>query len=383
MRVAIIGAGPIGIEAGLHAQAAGHEVVVYEAGPEPAWSLARWGHVQMFTPWRMNTTPEGRAFLGDPAGLDGDDFPSGAALRARYLLPIAQSLDVQCGHRLVAASRSHMSKSALLGSRRRAAEPFRLLLHTDQGEEMDLADVLLDCSGTFDQPTPAGPGGLPVLGEADAERVGLVRRGPAHVHDLAGKQVVLVGDGASAVTVLQALLTLTPPAKVTWLTPSSAVPGFHSPDDDVLPGRRALWTFGRDAVYQVDHRPGAWLSRIARTASGLQVELESGQSLRADCMVVTTGFRPDLEPLRELQFHACWGTEGPMKLAAALLATRGGGGGDCLADAAPLDADSLRSPEPRLFVLGSKSYGRRSDFLLENGFEQVRQVIDLLSADPG
>ena len=65
-----------------------------------------------------------------------------------------------------------------------------------------------------------------------------------------------------------------------------------------------------------------------------------------------------------------------MELAAALLAATGGGG-DCL-DAPPLGAQSLQSPEPRLFVLGARSYGRRSDFLLQNGHRQVEDLITLL-----
>jgi hypothetical protein len=65
-----------------------------------------------------------------------------------------------------------------------------------------------------------------------------------------------------------------------------------------------------------------------------------------------------------------------MKLAAALLAASGAGG-DCLAQPAQ-DATTLRNPEPRYFVLGNKSYGRRSDFLLKVGHQQVRDALDLL-----
>jgi hypothetical protein len=66
-----------------------------------------------------------------------------------------------------------------------------------------------------------------------------------------------------------------------------------------------------------------------------------------------------------------------MRLAAALLAASGSGG-DCL-NAPALGPEALRSPEPRLFVLGSKSYGRRSDFLLQSGHAQVRDLVTLLS----
>jgi hypothetical protein len=47
-------------------------------------------------------------------------------------------------------------------------------------------------------------------------------------------------------------------------------------------------------------------------------------------VVAAVGFRPDTSLYSELHVHTCWATDGPIKLAASLLAA-GGGGGDCLA----------------------------------------------------
>ena len=86
-----------------------------------------------------------------------------------------------------------------------------------------------------------------------------------------------------------------------------------------------------------------------------------------------------------LQVHACYASEGPMKLAASLLgarvAAKGGGeaAGDCLKQAAP-GPDLLVSPEPRFYVLGAKSYGRRNDFLLQVGHTQVEDAVSLLGS---
>jgi hypothetical protein len=38
----------------------------------------------------------------------------------------------------------------------------------------------------------------------------------------------------------------------------------------------------------------------------------------------------------------------------------------------------LHNPEPQLFILGSKSYGRDSRFLLKIGIEQIREVFSVL-----
>jgi hypothetical protein len=64
-----------------------------------------------------------------------------------------------------------------------------------------------------------------------------------------------------------------------------------------------------------------------------------------------------------------------MDLAAALLKHAGA---DCLTVPAQ-GAATLRNPEPNFFILGAKSYGRSSNFLLRNGFEQVREVFTLIT----
>ena len=52
-RLAILGAGPIGLEAALYARFLGYDVVVYETG-DVAASVRQWGQVRMFTPFGMN-----------------------------------------------------------------------------------------------------------------------------------------------------------------------------------------------------------------------------------------------------------------------------------------------------------------------------------------
>jgi len=66
-------------------------------------------------------------------------------------------------------------------------------------------------------------------------------------------------------------------------------------------------------------------------------------------------------------------TAAPMNLSAALLSAVGSGPADCLAQASH-GVDVLRVPEPDFFVLGMKSYGRNSTFLLRVGYDQVDDV---------
>jgi hypothetical protein len=92
------------------------------------------------------------------------------------------------------------------------------------------------------------------------------------------------------------------------------------------------------------------------------------------------GYRPDLSIFRELQIHLCYSSEGPMALAAAILAaqmkdphsTQG-----CLGQVAH-GPGTLKSPEPDFYILGAKSYGRNPNFLLTLGHRQIEDVMGLL-----
>ena len=104
----------------------------------------------------------------------------------------------------------------------------------------------------------------------------------------------------------------------------------------------------------------------------------AARTLAVDRLISLTGFRPDAGIYSELHVHQCYASDGPMKLAATLLAAAaGGGGGDCLKQAAP-GVGTLPNPEPDFFILGMKSYGRNSAFLMRVGYEQVSLLVDKL-----
>jgi hypothetical protein len=67
-----------------------------------------------------------------------------------------------------------------------------------------------------------------------------------------------------------------------------------------------------------------------------------------------------------------------MKLAASLLAAEDDAGGDCM-KVGGFGPEVLANPEPEFFILGMKSYGRSSSFLLRTGYEQIRDVFQLIT----
>ena len=98
-RIAIVGAGPIGLEAAVHARRLGHEVTVYEAGVVGE-HFRRYGPVRLFTPFGMNSTEESRERLRSAGVLfpADEDVLTAEELADRYLLPLSKLPEIGRAH---------------------------------------------------------------------------------------------------------------------------------------------------------------------------------------------------------------------------------------------------------------------------------------------
>lgn len=374
--IAILGAGPIGLEAATLAQKLGWDFTVYEAG-HVADSVKQWGHVRFFSPWALNVSPWQTVLdISERA----DQFPTGAEFRAQYLMPLAERLGdrLKLGHRILGISHRDVLKGHHIGSRGESG-PFLLHLSTPSGEEFVEADIVVDATGVYQNPASMGPGGLNALGETQAGSR-IWRQLPdvlgADRGAFEGKEVLLVGAGHSAVTTLRALSELSG-TEVFWSYLGDQAP-YQIIEDDPLPQRDALSRFGNTAaaggVKGITPKPARAVESIRATSDGgFEVELrglDSSETLKVDQIVSHVGYKPDLSITRELQVHYCYASDGPMKLAATLLSSAGG---DCLTQSSS-GVQSLMSPETNYWVLGTKSYGRNSSFLLKIGIAQIEEV---------
>src|SRR5262245_65366465 len=114
--LAIIGAGPVGLEAALAGVESGLDVHVFERG-EIGAHVRAWGHVRMFTPWRMNWTERGTKALAAQGWQrpDADVCPTGHELADDYLDPLSrlpQLKDrIHTGAQVVHVARAAMRKN--------------------------------------------------------------------------------------------------------------------------------------------------------------------------------------------------------------------------------------------------------------------------------
>ncbi|MEC4018003.1 FAD-dependent oxidoreductase [Streptomyces sp. H27-D2] len=375
--VAILGAGPVGLDAALACADAGWPFTVYEAGDTVAAHVRAWGHVRLFTPWDLNVSRRMRTHL--PHAPHGGDWPTAAELATRLLDPVAALPALQgrirLSTRIAGIARTGLLKHEEIGTDTRAAAPFTLLLDTPDGEDTAEADLVLDCTGTYSHPNTLGPGGIPAPGERVlAERITRTLPDAGDTGRWAGT-VLLVGAGKSAQTAARDLAAL-PGTRVEWVVRSPA-PGWGAVPDDTLPGRQHLVDTSRALADGANDRltvhTGAHVQALSTVGDRVRAFLTTAGGPReivCDHVVALTGYTGDASLYRQLQVHECYATGAPMNLSAALL---GSAGGDCLAQPS-VGIEALRNPEPHFFILGAKSYGRLNTFLLRTGYEQIDQL---------
>jgi hypothetical protein len=369
----------------------------------------------MFSPFGMNASPLGVTAIRthDPQWKcpAADEVLSGEVYCERYLAPLAETdLLADClafSSEVIAIGRSRLLKSDGVGDSRRGEDPFRVLLQDSDGNESTAeADMIFDCTGTYGNHNWLGQGGAPAIGERRLENqieYGLPNLLGAERDGYADRHTLVVGAGYSAATNVAGLAKLAneyPNTRITWFTRNSRVNGHSAPvqriENDRLPERDRLAELANrlanDPDSSVRHLSVAGIHSIEfdRTANQFVVSWVADnddsdsadvQRERFDRIVANVGYRPDNQIYAELQVHECFASGGPMKLAAQLLAhSHENGVVDCL-DQIAGGPDSLLNPEPNFYILGSKSYGRGSQFLLATGLQQIGDLFKIISGN--
>lgn len=367
-RAAIIGGGPLGLEAALYAARLGHAVWLFEREADIAPDVRVWAHVEMFTPWAANRSPLGETMLREALRSGqvkvskfppGRVYPTGGEFLRLYLEPLSHLLgeSVLLETRVVALGRSYLFPEEYSDDpQKRAARRFRILTRSPREERIFTADYVIDATGMTHTPRWLGAGGLPALGEMGGYRQIMHHvpdvKGRDRIHFL-GKQTLLIGDGASAATTAVALLEVVerePHGSVVWVTKSRAEMPLPLMENDPLLRRDTLMKkvnlMVKKGHPRLQYSPITQVEAVQHSlASGrfqvtLQVNHET-QRLTVDTVVANVGYRRDTVTYERI----------------------------------------LHPNEPGLYFIGAKWAGP-GDFLLPAGRSQIREAFCQITGRP-
>ncbi len=247
---------------------------------------------------------------------------------------------------------------------------------------------MVDASGTWYGANPLGGDGL--LAPGEAEHATRITYGipdfsdPATRQRYAGKRVAVAGRGASAQNTLVGLTSLTEVdagTEIVWLLRRPGTDdAFGGGDNDQLEARGAL---GKRAQAAVEGGPVQVVTSF-RTAEVTDdtggrmaiVGLDGRRVEQIDEIVAVTGFRPDLDWLREVRLDLDPVLSAPTKLAPLIDPNIHSCG-----TVYPHGVAELAQPENGLYLAGMKSYGRAPSFLALTGFEQTRSIVAAIAGD--
>lgn len=386
-RAVVIGAGPMGLEAALRLIDRGFETTVLEAG-RVGEHIRQWGHIRMFSPLAMNLSHRAKEILGGKLPK-GETIQTGNEFVRTVLEPLAQTEilrnKIVTGQRVFAVARTGLGKMGLPNHPLRAERGFKVLTEDREGrEQVYQADYVFDASGVFGQGNWSGASGMPALGERSInDRI--IRHPPnlmQQAERFTGKRILVLGNGHSAANTIVAfheLLQREAATQVIWAVRSDRTKPVSEVADDPLTERAAIV----DAANALAAHPPANLKVLRRTNVEEFHRLDNGEStplkvvlkvwknfetVEVDEVISLTGYRPNLDMLRETTVEFSGITEGPARLYKALSNIT-----DCLARI-EVNPKDLQSGEPNLFIVGIKSYGRNPGFLLQSGLDQLEAI---------
>jgi NAD(P)-binding Rossmann-like domain len=425
--ILIVGAGPIGLELALALTAKFESnvriVIVEQHNAVGGHIVTHWPSTRLFSSWPLNCSSRSSQFA--QSGSDErTQCPLASEFCEKFLNPLAAHLTAKCGVTLLLSTRAlSIGKRAALKAddsfdSRRSSKFIALVESSssdgDARERIVEADFVFDASGVLSTLASAGTGGIDGVGERQCRRRSLVDgyvaspETDARFDGSEPRAVAVIGGGFSALTSLRALANSDRVARVYWVFRRSLAGGgggampCHRFDDDPLPERDELSAFG-NSVARGEHEcieliDGVTVDEFRGDDDNddaahypLALHLSNARVVKVHLCFANCGYRVDLSLYRELRVHTCYGSEGPMRLAARLLhesqrrraaeaasssSSSSSSQQNCLDQSLGADAGALlETTEPNFYVIGAKSFGRNSSFLLRTGIEQVESIV--------
>jgi hypothetical protein len=329
----------------------------------------------------MNASPRMLELLGSDAP-PSDALLTGSEMADHVLAPLVARDPlrgrVRTHTRVLAIGRRGLTRSDYAGHPLRAERPFRLVVENGLEQTLE-ADAVFDASGGYAVPNPVGSGGLPARGEGRLGRRVLRTLGELdeRLSELAGRRVLLVGDGhsaANAIIVLSALAARDPATRVVWAVrslrrrPCEEIANDPLPESERVVAEANALAENPPPFLEMERR--AAIDSFVEKSDGLTVGLGGDRSVCCDYVAGFTGFRPSQAIHSELTLEISPVTEGGARLYRAVSNVT-----DCLS-VPQLTPRDLESGEPNYWFIGSRGYGRARTFLLQTGLAQVETILE-------
>lgn len=391
--VAVLGAGPVGLAAVVNLIERKLPFIVLEASDRVGANLLDYGHVRLFSPWQFNIDHRMAKQL-EATGWQAPnptDLPLAGEIVERVLQPFAELPQVaaalQLKTKVVSVSREGFDK---VKSKGRETAPF-VIRAVHDGKPFELrARAVIDSTGTWNTANPVGASGLPAIGEREAAGhifYGIPDILGRHRARYEGKKVLVVGAGHSAANSLLLLADLAKQSPTTRLVWSVRTPVltrvFGGGSADALPARGALGSSPRRLrdTRALEFNAGLRITEISQEGgkllvTGVDREGEPKHIDAVDEIICATGQRPDLSLTSELRVKLDPWLESTEALGPLIDPNEHSCG-----TVRPHGHRELAHPEPDLYTVGVKSYGRAPTFLMATGFEQVRSVVAAIAGD--
>jgi thioredoxin reductase len=390
--VAVIGAGPVGMAAIAHLAKRNIPFVLFESGNTVGSSVASWGHVKVFSPWKYNIDKAAKELLLKTAWQEPreTEVHSGKEFLELYLKPLSELRElrdhIHVNSKVIAIGKKNLDKMKT-GNRGKA--PFLIQVQQADGVNTFEARAVIDASGTWLSPNPIGSGGNYAIGELEnAEHIfyGIPDVINKHKMRFANKNVAVIGGGHSAINTILELEKIKdefPGTVINWILRKQNIKDVYGGQtDDALEARGALGIKIEQLVNEerINIYTPFQIQEIRKMETKLAL-IGYQNETRAmiphiDELIANTGSRPDFSFLRELRLTISNSLESVDAIAGLIDPNIHSCG-----TVRPHGELELKHAEKDFYIAGSKSYGRAPTFLMATGYEQIRSIVAALDGD--
>lgn len=352
--IAIIGAGPIGLALAAKLSKSKTDFILLEKGKSVGANILEWGQVELFSTWENSVDKDAQTILekNRVALPQLSQFPTGAALVNQYLQPLANT------PQLVTKIKIDSEVHSIFYNDKKEASYFDIDF-TQHGISKNIkAKIVIDASGTWGNFNPI------IASKITNKNIfyGIPDTSNEMAKTYSNKAVAVVGNGHSAMNSLQALAKLEL-QKLTWIIRGDE-PKFGK--SKVGGQSRGLEENIQTLINQgrITLRNNFTIKEIEEVDGRLNLRNETETAITAlDKLVVNIGFYPNHSIVSnfDLQLDSLYGC--PKNLSDKINPKLH----SC--STVSYHFSDLKIADCDYYVVGMKSFGKASNFLLSSGYK--------------